>query len=61
MLLFVVLFINLPVSEHSPLNRPYMVPYKTNVDMVAILDFYTYPNILRMSTVARTVPCRFIL
>lgn len=44
------------VSGHSPLNRPYMVPYKTNVDMVEVLDFCTYPNILHMSAVAQTVP-----
>lgn len=47
---------NLPVFEHSPLNRPYTAPYKMNVDMAAISDSYIYPNILRMSAVARTVP-----
>jgi len=38
-----------------------MVPYKTNAGMVAISDFYTYPDILRMLAVARTVPFCLIL
>ena len=50
----------LPGVVRNRLILPSKVPYKSCVDMVVILDFYTDPNKWHMLAVVQIVPCFFI-